>query len=172
MKYLFSIIILLAGITFAAHGHGSGQTLEKIIGDIVIDMDYDSYSQEIDAQTATRFNFNIWNKDRTEMLEFTDVWVRIAPQEQGIVFAGDMHNPEFGATGFTYTFPKPGFYEVTIRFQKQGESLHEEVMFPLTVAMGETQSSSGGLRTTVVGIGLGIVIGLAIAFFLKKWFNF
>lgn len=169
MRYLLLTIALLAAIASVTHGHGFGQTLEKAIGDFVIDVDYDAL--ELRAGEPARFNFNIWNKDRTQPSEFTDVWVRIAPQNtQGVVFAGSVHNPEFGFAGFTYTFPRSGFYELAVRFQKNGEQLAEEVSFPLTVTAGETQEGSRNWRDVILGIVIGLIIGfsLALAFFKRK----
>lgn len=170
IKMPLRCILIFTAMVFVmpifALAHGFGQTLEKAVGDFVLDVDYDAL--ELRAGDPVRFNFNIWNKDRTETPEFTDVWVRIAPQGPGMVFAGDLHNPEFGAAGFSYAFPTSGNYELSVRFQNNGESLHEEVSFSFVILEGTTQSVFGNWRNAVVGIGAGIGIGFALAFFFKR----
>ncbi|MEK7464152.1 MAG: hypothetical protein AAB617_00010 [Patescibacteria group bacterium] len=169
MKYLIFLTALSLTLVTTSYGHGGGQTIEQSVGDYIIEVDYNSLSPEIRAQTSIRFDVGISNKDETETPGFTDVWVTIAPNNSfDTVFAGDINKLEFGGTGFTFTFPKAGDYKLTARFQKNGKSFHEEASFPLTVVEEEVGDSPDNRYGSVVEIVIGVIIGLAIGFFLKK----
>lgn len=123
---IYKIILILFFIIFASYsrGHGLGQTIEKIAGDYMIDIDLNA-KDKILAEEPVIYNFRLWNKDRTEAIDFDKVWVRIVPQEEGIVFASYLALPIFGAPGMTYTFPEEGDYVLTLRFIKDDKTLSE-----------------------------------------------
>ncbi|OHB22347.1 MAG: hypothetical protein A3J67_01890 [Parcubacteria group bacterium RIFCSPHIGHO2_02_FULL_48_10b] len=165
MRKFIAISVLWFVVAGIAFGHGFGQTLEKAVGEYAIDVDYDV--EALVAGELVRFNLNIWNEDRTEQVAFDDVWARIAPQAGGISFAGSFSRPQVGSAGFSYAFPRPGAYDLSVRFQKGGEQIVEEVSLPLTV--GEVKAREGGGSTDVVVGGiLGLLVGVLIGFFLKK----
>ena len=165
MRYLLLIIILLAAIAPVAHGHGFGQSFEKVMDNYIIDVGIDAL--DLVAGEPVRFDFILWNKDRTEAIEFTDAWVRIAPADRGIVFAGNLHQPEFGSTGMTYVFPKSGDYELTVRFQQNGEPI-VEANFPLKVGAGASESSGVFSRQLIMGLFLGFIAGAGVVWFLRR----
>lgn len=169
-KLSLPFVVILAVAIFVtpvfALAHGSGKTLEKAVGDFVVDVEYEA--PELRAGEPVRFSFNIWNKDRTRSLEFSDVWVKIVPQKRNAIFAGDVHNPELGSAGFTHTFPKDGPYELTVRFQKNGEQLTDETSFPLTVLANETEKSSRNWDDALIGMFVGMVIAVTITFAFVK----
>ncbi len=165
MRHLLLTIALLVATASVAYGHGFGQSLEKVVDNYIIDVGIDAL--DLVAGEPARFDFVLWNKDRTEAVEFTDAWVRIAPAERGIVFAGNLYRPEFGSTGMTYVFPKGGDYELTVRFQKDGEQIANEVSFLLTVLAG-TESNSSSYRGVLLGGFLGLIFGIAITYYVKR----
>ena len=145
-----------------ASGHGFGQSLEKVVDNYIIDVGIDAL--DLVAGEPVRFDFVLWSKDRNP-IDFTDAWVRIAPAERGIVFAGNLHQPEFASAGVSYAFPKAGDYELTVRFQNKGESIIE-TSFPLKVGAGASDTS-GSWKNSLMGIFIGIIIGSAAVWFLK-----
>lgn len=164
MKYIGLIFITIFAIAHIAYGHGFGQSLEKVVGDHIVDVGFDAV--DLVAGEPIRLDIILWNKDRTETPTFTDAWVRIAPIDRGIVFAGNLHQPEFGSTGMTYVFPKAGDYELTIRFQNKDDVI-TEASFPLKVGEG-TSSTSGGWRSWLSGGFLGLIIGGGFVWLLRR----
>lgn len=156
-------------ITSIVSANGFGQTLDKAVGDYIANVDYDSFVSEIDPLAAVRFNFQLWNKNRTEPVEFSDVWVRIAPQNGfGILFAGTLGQPDFGPAGFSFLFQKGGAYEITARFENKDKTL-VEASFPLTVTGEESIVRQHNWTNLGLAVFSGIIVGLALAFLFRKW---
>ena len=125
-------LCLLPVVLFA---HSLGQSLEKQVGEYFIDIGYSSPVVTLQAGESVRFDFNLWSKDHTQAIDFATVWVRIAPAESGITFAGYLGFPEFGPLGMSYAFPDEGSYVLTARYF-DGADMLGEASFPLTV-LGE-----------------------------------
>lgn len=150
----------------AVYGHGLGQSLEKEVDGYVIDVGYDA-SDKVYAGEAIRFDFNLWEKNRTDPADFDHVWVRIAPGE-GILFAGFLYRPEFLLTGMSYAFANAGRYELTVRFlDKDGKSI-AEASFPIEVFSDKSVWSSLLNGGTAIGAVLGFVLGIIITFLVKR----
>jgi hypothetical protein len=118
------LFVLLLQASTGAQAHGSGISHEEQKNGYFIDIGYD---QEFPiAQDSLRFDFVTYPEDRgsIEGEVFTDVWVRIS-QDRELFFSGGINKPVFGATGFTYMFPREGTYEVFARFQNDGETVVE-----------------------------------------------
>jgi len=165
MKTIIFSLIMFFSIACSAYGHGFGQSFEKVVDDYMIDVGIDTL--DLVAGEPMRFDFVLWNKDRTETSEFTDAWVRIVPIDRGIVFAGNLHQPEFGSTGMTYVFPKAGDFELTVRFQNNGEPI-VEASFPLRVGAGASESSGAFSKQLIMGLFLGFVAGASVVWFLRR----
>ncbi len=160
-------IIIAVSLLFATNlvlAHGTGQSFEKPVGDYLVDIGIDAVTSYAGEQI--RLDFNLWNKEKTESIDFSDVWVRIAPKDGfGIVFAGYLDRPEFGLTGMTFTFPKGGDYQLTVRFNKDGEKIAEDVSFDTTVDDDPNAAGNGNL---FAGLIIGVVVTGTISFFLKR----
>jgi hypothetical protein len=124
-----AVFFCVATLVFA---HGSSFSHEETKDGYLIDIGYDEF---IAADESVRFDFTIYpeNIDAVEIDGelFTDVWVTIT-QDKKAYFAGGVNKPIFGATGFTYAFPKEGEYILSARFQKDGETV-VATEFPLTI---------------------------------------
>lgn len=157
---LFSLLFLFVYATVLAHG--SGVSYEETKDGYLIDIGFTV--AEPAAFEAVRFDLNLYpeNNEPAEEDLYTDVWVRIA-QDRDLFFSGGINKPVFGATGFTYQFPKAGTYEILIRFQKEGETV-VETSFPMTVSGGGAGSS---INPLVAG-GVGALLGVAGMFFLRR----
>ena len=167
------IIIAFAGSSFfsskGAHAHGIGQSLEKTVGEYFIDVGYNTLTIEEDQ--SVRFDFDLMLNETREGVLFTDIWVRIMQGRQ-LVFAGSIKKADFGKTGISFTFPKSGEYELTTRFQKDGETL-VEAPFSLTVER-ETVLTTEDARTsrfspeTLVAALIGLILGFSMAFIFLR----
>ena len=168
MRVVVWIIIVCSFFTLGAgvFAHNLGQSLEKQAGEYIIDIGYDSLTSLLVSGEAIRFDFNLWNKDRTEFADFTSVWVRVAPVESGITFAGYLGFPEFGALGMSYAFPKPGNYTFTARFFN-GEETLAEASFPLSVTGGMEERAGASYQWAIAGIA-GIILGFMLSFIFRR----
>jgi hypothetical protein len=115
---------------FFVSGHGTGQSLERAVGDYVVDVGYDSFEPR--ALESIRFDFQIFLSESREPAPFTDTWVRVM-EGDNLLFAGFLAKPIFGLTGMSYAFPAGGIYEVTVRFQNDDTTV-AEASFPFPVA--------------------------------------
>lgn len=170
MKYYLSIIILLASFSIA-QANGFGIKLDQPVGDYIVNIDADTYV--LTALESVRFDVMLWNRDRTERIDFDNVWVNITPKGSfGPTFAGLLGRPVFGGFGMTYVFPNPGEYNLSVRLGKIGEKGVEtvaETSFELSV-----EDSEGGvfgqsrLRDFITSGILGLMIGAVFVFWLKR----
>ena len=146
MKYIFFLVVILcvAGTQYT-QAHGLGTTLGKTVGDYIVDVDYDAIAG-IYAGDPVQFTFQLFNKDRSQQLDFNDVRVSITPVKQGEtlslpVFDGGIVGSTFPPSGMTFVFPNAGSYTLNLRYEK-GEKAIAEASFPLDVQSG-SQSTGG-----------------------------
>ena len=181
MKYTTFFLIPLLSVFFFARivsANGFGVTLDQVSGDYTANVDHDAVGG-IFAGDPVQFAFQLFNKDRSKLTDFTDVWVSIVPKDANNVLArpifdGGIFGSGFPPAGMTFVFLAGGSYDLKLRFDKGGKTLAEAV-FPLTVKGDEGKnivvgaSGSGdffkGALTTLI---LGILIGLAVRFFGRK----
>ena len=158
-KYHFSAFLLFYFLSFIfgfnSLAHGLGQSLEKEVNGYFIE-----------AGVPIRFDFNLLTKDRLSTEDFTSVWVKIAPRDKGLSFAGFLHRPEFLLTGMSYTFQNAGQYEITVRFLDKEDKNLAEASFPLEVQGGDLEQQAL-LQAIGAGIG-GLVLGAITAWLLKN----
>ena len=145
--------------------HGTGVSYEENRDGYKIDIGHDEF---IAAEESTRFDFTLFPEDisNVEGAPFTDVWVTFT-KDKKIFFAGGVHKPEFGITGFTYVFPKEGTYTVSARFQKDGETV-VKTEFPLTVIAPLEVVKPKPNILAAVGAGVGLLFGVAVGFLIGR----
>ncbi|MDP3779454.1 MAG: hypothetical protein Q8R30_05435 [bacterium] len=141
MKYagILSVAMFCILITSTAKANGFGITLDKAVGDYIVNVDYDALSG-IYSGDPVQFAFQLFNKDRSDQPEFEDVWVSITPTGRGDlfpqpVFDGGLMGSAFPPSGMTFVFPYPGSYTLNIRYEKEYKTL-AEASFPLEVEAG------------------------------------
>ena len=173
MKYSIVTIVGLFLVASVAQANGFGLKFDQTVGDYILNVDTDAYT--ITTGDPVRFSFTLWNKDRTEAVDTDNVWVTIAPQgSRGILFAGQLNGkPNFGGTGMSYAFSKPGTYTLSARFQNTddtGDHSLAEASFLLTVedASGADASKQSNIHDAVSWGILGLVVGAVSMFFLRK----
>lgn len=158
---MFKIIILglsLFILVFNVLAHTSGQSVERDVGNYIVDIGFD---EMLEAGKAARFDLNLWDTQKIEQIKYDRIWVRIAPSE-GIVLATYITAPSFGLAGMSYSFPRAGEYEITVRFER-GDTPLAEVIFPVTVGGHDIKITS----YAIVG-AISLIIGFALSFLLKK----
>lgn len=161
-----SILFLLS--VMPAFGHGLGETIEKEVGDYIVDFGYDPLSLFLGETTSV--TFEIFRKEDREPVEFRNVWVRVTKDEE-TVFAGSLTKAFFGNTRLTLRLPETGEYQISARFEGEKEEEREgeevfssvetlaEASFPLTILKGESQSFSL-TPEMIIGFIAGLVLGL------------
>ena len=177
MKYFIviglGIIFLYTGI---AHANGFGVTLDKVVGDYTTNVDYDAIDG-IYSGYPVQFAFQLFNRDRTQPVAFSDVWVTItqigANTYTPPVFDAGIVGSSLISPGMTFMFAKSGSYDMKIRFETGDKSI-AEATFSLTVTDGGKSSATGRFSSDFFRGGLStLIIILAIEFLawllVKRW---
>lgn len=171
MKYTKYIIpaFLFCVLATNVFAHGTGISFEEKKDGYKIDIGHDEF---ISALEATRFDFVVYpeNIDNIKGDIFSDVWVTVT-RDKKLYFAGDVHKPVFGSTGFTFIFPEAGTYTVSARYQKDGETV-TKTEFPLEVLAPLTTKKVPNplLMYGVIGFA-GFLLGVAGGLFIPRGKN-
>ena len=180
MKYYIAcFVIIVSAYAAAVHANGFGVTLDQVVGDYTANVDYDAIGG-IFTGTPVQFAFQLFNKDRSQPIDFSDVWVSITPKgaaNSGFmlpIFDGGIVGSGFPPSGMTFTFLAGGSYELRLRYDKGVKTL-AEATFPLTVGTGGGKNlttngaSTGGLmKGIIIGVFSMLFIGLAVWFLRRK----
>jgi hypothetical protein len=164
-----SALFLFFGGAYLVSAHGSSFSFEEIKDGYKIDIGHDEF---IAADESVRFDFALYPEDTSTPLPegeelFTDVWVTIT-QNKKPYFAGGIDKPVFGATGFTYAFPKEGEFTLSARFQKDGETV-TTAEFPLTIIppLDQKKELPPILLYALFGLA-GLLVGFSVSLFIPK----
>ena len=161
------VLILFIGIVLLVPkyvlAHATGESLEKTVGEYVVDIGYNPTIIEVGSPIV--LDFNLLLSETGENVLFTDIWARIVKQNK-TVFASGIHKPTFGGTTMVYTFPEAGEYELMLRFQEEGNKI-VEASFPLTV---ESMPGAGPnpFPWVLLGVLAGAVAGFLLGFGIKN----
>jgi hypothetical protein len=170
MRHICAPLILLIAV-FVSSGslvfaHGSSYSHEEVKDGYLIDIGFDEF---IAVDESMRFDFSLYPQDidSVEGKVFTDVWVTIT-KDRKIFFAGGVHKPVFGTTGFTYVFPHEGEYVFTARYQKEGNTI-VSTEFPLTVLPSlEVERTIAPVVIHGIAMLAGLLIGLGLGLFIPR----
>jgi len=153
------ITILFVGATIV-RAHGSGASFEKQVENMLVDIGYSV--EEFSTDSSVVFDFGL--KDANEAaVEFTDVWVRIV-KDTSTVFATGVHNARLGGAIMTYVFPESGDYELSVRYQNDGENI-SETTFPIVVKEKKDEEESNHFGILMLA-ALGLIC--ALIFYVVK----
>lgn len=164
-KYMRHVCLFLGGIGLLfgytpAYAHLIGGTHEVRHDGYFIDIGFQPEFPTTDA--VTRFDFSVFDEsDKNQSDVFTDVWVRIVHDDTDrTVFSGNLHNPDFGPTGFGMYLTDAGSYTVHARFQKNFRIV-VATEFSITVVdrVPDVESADD---TAQIGWLLGIAGGIAL----------
>jgi hypothetical protein len=163
---IFGLLCVALGSASLALAHGSSFSHEEVKDGYTIDIGYNEF---IAADESARFDFAIYpeNSDTAEGEVFTDVWVTIT-QDKKAYFAGGIDKPVFGATGFTYAFPKEGSYVLSARFQKDGDTV-VATEFPIEIIPpSEEKKELPSILLYVLFAVSGLLVGVAAGVFIPR----
>jgi hypothetical protein len=132
MKFLISSLFIVFTILFSSAGFAfadwDGQEIEKQVGNYTVNYQYDSHmGADIQVSTPMAFEFELWNKDHTKPVDFSDVWVEVIPPgepQDNRVYEADLHQ-KGGETIMAYQFEKTGTYAIRMIFYKGDAQLVE-----------------------------------------------
>ncbi|OGZ95063.1 MAG: hypothetical protein A3I44_01650 [Candidatus Sungbacteria bacterium RIFCSPLOWO2_02_FULL_51_17] len=152
-------------IAIPAFGHSGGASIEKTVGEYIIDIGYSE--TDLRAGTPLRFDLQLLSaSSTTNVISVDDVWVRIRRVRDNVYpLVGRFHMPALGPAGMTYEFSEPGEYSMTVRFQKHDKAI-VEADIPLTILASEddkkTMFSPGAFGAGTLGLLIGLVGSLLV----------
>jgi hypothetical protein len=133
MKCVISFLMALAfgGIVFA---NGlPGQRLEKVVGDVIIDIGTDQTLTPV-AGEPIEFDFNLLASDtRDPVMDSTSVGVDIGHNGKSMVNCDLIAEPQPQLTYLFYTFPEAGNYTLKVTFFDKSRAL-ASASFPITIS--------------------------------------
>jgi len=122
--YFPSLIVLMFALApVALFAHSTGVSLEKQVGDAVIDVAY----EPIQPLSGDRllFDFNLLQPVASTSIAFDYVWVRLEHEKKTLLATG-IARADFGPTSLLYTLPDiSGDIQLHVRYQKAGNPLAE-----------------------------------------------
>ena len=153
------IIFIFVALSFAegafANGLG-GQRLEKVVGDLIVDVGTDQTSTPTAGQPIT-FDFQLLQSNSREPVELaTSVGIDIGRDKKSMVNCDLAVEPPM--TFLIYTFPEPGNYTLTVAFFDKNLAQQRIAMatFPLTISgtKGKNQTLYFAAALTIILLGL------------------
>lgn len=171
LRFLLSLL-LLASIPLVTEAHTSGIFYQAETDGYVVDVGYSSDAPQEGESVIFDYQLRKAGTDAVDGSDvpFTDVWVRIISADKNVtVFAGGIHNAEFGGPRMIYVFPEPGTYTISVRYENEADKIAES-SFPLTVVPSRSRSIAPGLGDAtpyMYGAG-GLVLGAVLALFLAR----
>ena len=160
--------MVLVSVSCPVFANGFGMALDKVVGDYTANIDYDAVNG-IFAGAPVQFAFQLFNKDRTQTLSFTDAWVTVSESETDSsyvppVFDAGIIQTASAPAGMVFVFPKSGSYDMVIRYDN-GEKSLVEATFKLDVVGGGTTESSTFSKNFFLGaFAMLIIAGLVFIF--------
>lgn len=170
MKKVFLLTLVAVLFANVAFAHETGLSFEKAVGDYVVDVGFDA--DIIKEAEPVQLDAVLWNKEKTQSQDYSDVFVRIQSAEEETVFASDFFKPQIGSAGAVFAFPKAGDYVMEVIFIKD-EQLLAKTEFEVNVkeathldAVDSRGDISSWWNFLAVGVA-GFILGAAIVWFLK-----
>jgi hypothetical protein len=150
------VIFILAALAIAeavfANGLG-GQRLEKVVGNLIVDVGTDQPSTPRAGQPI-EFDFELLQSDTREPINLaTSVGIDIGHDGKSMVNCDLVVEPPM--TFLIYTFPESGNYTLTVSFfnRNLGQQRLATASFPLTIS-----ASRGSIRVQYLGAIFAIIL--------------
>jgi hypothetical protein len=152
-------VICIIAIPHSANAHGTGLTFTATTTDYYVDVDYSDFF--IVSGVSGRFDFKLFKDvDRTQPVDFTQVWVRIAKKSGetedtlfDTIFSGWIAKALFGSTGMSITLHDAGSYNLIVRYNN-GDNQIVEATLPFEVVSGASKSFAPS-----VDFWFGLIVG-------------
>lgn len=154
MRFAY-LLLLLTVFALPVEAHESGESFESVIDGYTVDIGYTTAEPATDDVVA--FDFQLEKEGK--VVPFSDVWVRIEDAQKVVVFAGGIHNSQYGGARMSYRFPEAGSYTMSVRYE-QGEVALAQVSVPMTVTGAAATDAS--TNAMVIGTILALVVGAGV----------
>jgi hypothetical protein len=159
LKHVILIIVAFA-VAEAAFANGlGGQRLEKVVGDLIVDVGTDQASTPRAGQPI-EFDFDLLQSDTREPINLaTSVGIDIGHQGKSMVNCDLVVEPPM--TFLIYTFPESGNYTLTVSFfnRNLGQQRLATASFPLTISASRRSIRTQYLAAIFASILLGLMAG-------------
>ena len=154
------LFIVAFGIAEAVFANGlGGERLEKVVGDLIVDVGTDQPSTPIAGQPI-EFDFNLLQSDTREPVNLaTSVGIDIGHDGKSMVNCDLVVEPPI--TFLIYTFPERGNYTLTVSFfnRNLGQQRLATASFPLTISGSRGNIRAQYLAALFASILLGLMAG-------------
>ena len=154
------LFIVAFGIAEAVFANGlGGERLEKVVGDLIVDVGTDQPSTPIAGQPI-EFDFNLLQSDTREPVNLaTSVGIDIGHDGKSMVNCDLVVEPPI--TFLIYTFPESGNYTLTVSFfnRNLGQQRLATASFPLTISGSRGNIRAQYLAALFASILLGLMAG-------------
>jgi hypothetical protein len=154
------LFIVAFGIAEAVFANGlGGERLEKVVGDLIVDVGTDQPSTPIAGQPI-EFDFNLLQSDTREPVNLaTSVGIDIGHDGKSMVNCDLVVEPPI--TFLIYTFPERGKYTLTVSFfnRNLGQQRLATASFPLTISGSRGNIRAQYLAALFASILLGLMAG-------------
>ena len=156
-------VFLCVLLTFPllAAAHGTGASFETTVDEKLIDIGYTPKEPTVD--TSTLFDFALFDTSDDTEIAFDSIWVRIH-QDREVFFASGITKPAIGTMSLLYTFPAPGTYEISVRYQNKDETIVES-SFTLPVKASQTTKDTAATSSSYLLIAVAAVFGVVVGAF-------
>jgi len=154
------LFIVAFGIAEAVFANGlGGERLEKVVGDLIVDVGTDQPSTPIAGQPI-EFDFNLLQSGTREPVNLaTSVGIDIGHDGKSMVNCDLVVEPPM--TFLIYTFPESGNYTLTVSFfnRNLGQQRLATASFPLTISASRGSIRAQYLAAIFASIILGLLAG-------------
>jgi len=157
-RAIFIIAALAIAETVFANGLG-GQRLEKVVGNLIVDVGTDQASTPRAGQPI-EFDFDLLQSDTREPINLaTSVGIDIGHEGKSMVNCDLVVEPPM--TFLIYTFPESGNYTLTVSFfnRNLGQQRLATASFPLTISASRGSIRAQYLAAIFASIILGLLAG-------------
>lgn len=151
------IAALVAAEALFANGLG-GQRLEKVVGDLIVDVGTDQPSTPV-AGKPIEFDFNLLKSDTREPVANTGVGIDIGHNGKSMVNCNLITDPQL--TFLIYTFPEAGAYTLKVTFfdTHRDPPNVATASFPLAISGSSDWTRSRHIAIFVVSLFLALLAG-------------
>jgi hypothetical protein len=157
-RIIFMIMACMIAEAAFANGLG-GERLEKVVGDLIVDVGTDQPSTPMAGQPI-EFDFDLLQSNTREPVNLaTSVGIDIRHDGKSMVNCDLVVEPPI--TFLIYSFPEPGKYTLTVAFfnKNLGQQRLAIAMFPLTIPGTKGSNRALYLAALFASIILGLLGG-------------
>ena len=157
-RVILSIVALAIAEAVFANGLG-GERLEKVVGNLIVDVGTDQPSTPIAGQPI-EFDFGLLQSDTRDPVDLaTSVGIDIGHNGKSMVNCDLVVEPPM--TFLIYSFPESGNYTLTVSFfnRNLGQQRLATASFPLTISASRGSIRALYLAAIFASILLGLIAG-------------